>query len=165
MPELISERLRLVPLMGRMKAAMQVSRDAFAEAIGASLPEGWPEFPEAFQGDTADPTTEWTGYLFLSRDGTALVGNGGFVAPPDADGVVEIGYEIAPSLRGQGYATEAARRLVDYAFGAGAKTVIAHSLAETNASNSVMRKLGMRFAGEQEAEGMKIWRWQVEKAD
>ena len=101
MPELISERLRLVPLMGRMKAAMQVSRAAFAEAVGANLPEGWPEFPEAFQGDTADPATEWTGYLFLQRDKPELVGNSGFVAPPDADGVVEIGYEIAPSLRGQ----------------------------------------------------------------
>lgn len=165
MRELTSDRLRLVPVMGRMKAAMQLSRDAFSAETGASLPDGWPEFPEAFHGDDTDPDTPWTGYLFLLRDTPVLVGNGGFVGPPDAGGVVEIGYEIAPALRGIGYATEAARCMVDYAFANGAQTVIAHSLAETNASNAVMRKLGMRLAGEHEAEGTKIWRWRLDRTD
>lgn len=41
--------------------------------------------------------------------------------------------------------------------------MIARSLAETNASNAVMRKLGMRFDGELEQEGTTIWRWRIER--
>jgi RimJ/RimL family protein N-acetyltransferase len=164
MPELTSERLRLVPVSGAMKAATQRSRAAFAALIGVSLPEGWPEFPEAFNGEAVDPASAWTGYVFIRKDVPELAGNGGFATAPDQDGLVEIGYEIAPSLRGKGYATEAAQAMVDYAFANGARAVIAHSLAESNASNAVMRKLGMHFDAELEAEGMKLWRWRVDRA-
>lgn len=162
---MITERLRLVPLTDQHRQAFQQSRDTFAGLLGVTLPDGWPEFPEAFGPGFPLSPPPWSAYLFLHRHEPKLIGNGGYVGAPDNEGVVEIGYEIGPAEQGRGYATEAAAAMVATAFEAGARSVIAHSLAETNASNGVMKKLGMRFDSELEAEGMKIWRWRVDRPD
>ncbi|MFN2541620.1 MAG: GNAT family N-acetyltransferase, partial [Chthoniobacterales bacterium] len=44
-----------------------------------------------------------------------VVGMCGFTGPPDANGVVELAYGVAPAYQGKGYATEAAMALVDFA--------------------------------------------------
>jgi RimJ/RimL family protein N-acetyltransferase len=163
--EMISERLRLVPLTPAHRQAFQQSREAFAALLGVSLPAGWPEFPEAFGPGFPEAPAPWSPYLFLHRTESRLIGNGGYVGAPSADGVVEIGYEIGPEHQGRGFATEAAGAMVTAAFAAGAQAVIAHSLAETNASNAVMQKLGMRFDSELEQQGMKIWRWRIDRAE
>ena len=55
-------------------------------------------------------------------------------------------YAIMPAFRGQGYATEAAQALVDYAFQhLRLKRVIATTTYENAASMGVMRKIGMRI--------------------
>ena len=161
--EMLTERLRLLPLTAEHRQAFQHSRAAFAALLGVRLPAGWPEFPEAFGLDFPAAPAPWSPYLFLHRDEPSLIGNGGYVGAPDADGVVEIGYEIGPEHQGRGFATEAAGAMVAAAFEAGANAVVAHSLAEANASNAVMQKLGMRFDSELEQEGMKIWRWRVDR--
>jgi RimJ/RimL family protein N-acetyltransferase len=155
-------RLTLLPVSPLMQMAMQSSPAAFASLLGVTLPRGWPQFPEAFHGEVQHPDP-WTGYVFMQRDAFQLVGNGGFVAPPDAAGAVEIGYEIAPALRNLGYATEAAQGLLSIAFGSGAVSVVAHSLPSPNASNAVMQKLGMRFVGEFGSADAKVWRWQIDR--
>lgn len=161
--EMLTERLRLVPLTEAHRKAFQQSRGAFATLLGVSLPQGWPEFPEAFGPGFPQSSAPWSPYLFLLRRDPVLIGNGGYVGAPDGEGVVEIGYEIGPEHQNAGFATEAAGAMVATAFAAGARAVIAHSLAETNASNTVMQKLGMRFDGELKQEGMKIWRWRIDR--
>jgi RimJ/RimL family protein N-acetyltransferase len=156
---MMTERLSFTPVSQDMRVAMHSSRETFAELVGLRLPAGWPEFPEAFAGEREASPPPWSGYLFADRATPTLIGNGGFVSPPDRDGVVEIGYEIAPEFRGRGLATEAARALMDIALGAGAKAVIAHSLPVPNASNAVMRKLGMAFVAELGAGEERVWRW------
>jgi RimJ/RimL family protein N-acetyltransferase len=133
----------LVPLNAQMRKTFQRSRAEFSQSLKLDLPEGWPEFPEAFGTDAPQEGPPWTGYLFLANG--ALVGNGGFVGPPDQEGAVEIGYEIAPDYRNQGHATRAVRQLIELAFRSGASRIIAHSLALPNASNAVMTKAGMRL--------------------
>lgn len=55
-------------------------------------------------------------------------------------------YAISPSAQGQGYATEAARALAQYAFQTlKLKRVIATTTADNAASMQVMRHLGMRI--------------------
>lgn len=55
-------------------------------------------------------------------------------------------YAISPSAQGQGYATEAARALAQYAFQAlKLKRIIATTTADNAASMQVMRHLGMRI--------------------
>jgi RimJ/RimL family protein N-acetyltransferase len=162
---MFTERLRLIPVTPSMRNAMRDSRAAFAALVGVSLSERWPQFPEAFSLGTRSTPDPWTGYLFILRSAPILVGNGGFVSEPDEAGKVEIGYEIAPTYWSKGYATEAAGALIQSAFESGAASVIAHSLAETNASNAVMRKIGMKFAGERPTDGGMVWCWRINRRD
>jgi [ribosomal protein S5]-alanine N-acetyltransferase len=53
---------------------------------------------------------DWWMHFFLAEGGAVLVGSGGFAGPP-RDGIIEIGYEIAPEFRGRGLATAAARAM------------------------------------------------------
>jgi [ribosomal protein S5]-alanine N-acetyltransferase len=44
------------------------------------------------------------------------------------------------------------------------QAVIAHTLAEINASNRVLQKVGMKFvAAVDDLEEGKIWRWQIRR--
>ena len=55
-------------------------------------------------------------------------------------------YAISPAFQGQGYATEAARAMVDYAFQhLRLKRMVATTTYDNTASMGVMRKLGMRI--------------------
>ncbi|MCP9272388.1 GNAT family N-acetyltransferase [Mycolicibacterium arenosum] len=144
--------------------AFQRDPAEFAARIDSPVPVGWPEFPEAFEF-TVDKLREspaeadWWMHLFF--DDGLLVGSGGFVGPPD-DGVVEIGYEIAPELRGRGYATAAARAMVAKAVAAGVHTVIAHTMPEENPSTGVLRKLGFRHTGEAtDPDEGSVWKWEL----
>ena len=156
-----SESFSLVPVDAQMKGTFQRSRAEFAQLLELDLPEGWPEFPEAFETDAPQQDEPWCGYLFLANG--ALLGNGGFVGPPDQEGTVEIGYEIAPEHRNRGHATRAVRHLIQLAFRRGATRVIGHSLAIPNASNAVMAKAGMRHLGTcPHPEVGSTWRYEIE---
>ena len=57
----------------------------------------------------------------------------------------EIGYVFNPDHQGHGYATEAARALLDLAFdGLGLHRVVARIDARNDASAAVLRRLGLR---------------------
>jgi len=60
----------------------------------------------------------------------------------------EIGFMFDPRIQGRGYATEAARAIVDWAFAAGFHRVIGRTEARNAASARVLEKLGMRFEGQ-----------------
>lgn len=63
------------------------------------------------------------------------------------DRTYEIGWTIRKDMRGKGYATEAAKALMDYAFEElHAGIVQAHCDSRNQASEKVMRKLGMILA-------------------
>ena len=153
--------LTLIPVTSKMRQAFGRSRAELSCYLQLDLPDGWPEFPEAFEPSTRQPDVPWIGYIFVAEGG--IVGNGGFTGPPDRDGVVEIGYEIAPEHRNQGHATRAAEKLISLAFCSGAKRVIAHSLAAPNASNAVMAKVGMRYVATRlNAEVGSTWRYAID---
>ena len=77
-----------------------------------------------------------------------MVGHAGFHGPPDAEGMIEIGYKIFPVFRGQGYATEAARRLLDLAKDLGAKTFRASVSPDNVPSLAIVKTLGLVKTGE-----------------
>jgi RimJ/RimL family protein N-acetyltransferase len=61
---------------------------------------------------------------------------------------VEIGYEIVPDFRRQGYATEASARVIQWLFDeAGAQLVIAGCTMKNRASVRTLRKLGFLLDG------------------
>jgi RimJ/RimL family protein N-acetyltransferase len=73
----------------------------------------------------------------------AAIGGIGFFGPPDADGAVEIGYGIVPSMRRRGLATAAVRHLLRVAAEHGVTVVRADTTPENHASIGVLRRVGM----------------------
>lgn len=141
---------------------------ALGALLGAPVADGWEgllDHREAIaNGDaflTAHPeAAEWWMHLFL-LDGV-LVGVGGFKGAP-ADGVAEIGYALAPAHRGRGLAREAARGLMQRAFGhPDVRELRAHTLPEENRSTRVLEALGFRRVETiHDPEDGEIWRWSV----
>ena len=67
----------------------------------------------------------------------------------EADHVFEIGWTIRRDMRGKGYATEAAKALMDHAFeDLDAEKVQAHCDSRNRASEKVMIKLGMTMVAD-----------------
>ena len=165
-----TRRLHLVRIESRHRRAFNAGRPELARLLGASIPDDWPHFPEALAllKIDVDPNVvispgAWGGYLFVDFANRALVGNGGYHGAPNAQGEIEIGYEIAPVYRNRGFATEVARALMSFAFADPRVTgIVAHTLPEENASTAVLTKLGMRFAGERnDPEVGVVWHWYV----
>lgn len=161
-------RLELVEVEARHKLAFAASRTELGQMLGVRLPGSWPAFPEAFTPTRADafaPPSSWGGYFFLDLAEDALIGNGGFHGPPTDAGVVEIGYEVAPEFRNRGYAREAVRGLLDFAFtDPRVRCVVGHTLADKNASSAVLERLGFVHVAElANPEVGRVWRWELER--
>jgi ribosomal-protein-alanine N-acetyltransferase len=107
------------------------------------------------------------GFALVHRSSSAVIGRGGFKGPPTEDGIVEIAYAVSPEHQGNGYATEAAAALVNYALTHGqVRTVRAHTLPEANASTRVLTKCGFHRVGEViDPEDGLVWRWEKLKLE
>jgi RimJ/RimL family protein N-acetyltransferase len=74
-----------------------------------------------------------------------IVGGAGFHGPPRFDGVVEIGYGVAPSIRNRGFAKAAIRALVSIAIENGAKQIVARTDPENQPSRRALERMGFAF--------------------
>jgi RimJ/RimL family protein N-acetyltransferase len=136
MPVLDTPRLRLVPLSldvaeailyGERPAGQAWATDYPTEAalIGASM-------VVTAVAHSRDPGP-WTVHQVFRRDTGEAIGSGGYaMTPPDADGVVRVGYSLVPSERGHGFAAEAVRALVDFARSQPGVTRVVAETAHTN---------------------------------
>lgn len=77
-------------------------------------------------------------------------GLAGFKSVPDQNGWTEIGYGIDPAYWNQGYMTEAARVLVDWALSQPACTKVTANETKNPASVRVLQKIGFTLAAEDE---------------
>jgi RimJ/RimL family protein N-acetyltransferase len=86
------------------------------------------------------------GFYRITRqsDGKAI-GGIGFKGRPD-DGCVEIGYGLAPSARGHGYAAEALIALLTVAADHGVSKVMADTTPDNVASQRTLIRAGFRLA-------------------
>jgi RimJ/RimL family protein N-acetyltransferase len=159
-------RVRLVAATEPLLNALTDDRARFGVLIGSPVPDGWPEFPEAIgfaldflQGASAADRA-WSMHFFLDAATGRLVGSGGYAGPP-AERTVEIGYEIAPEFRGQGFGTAAARAMVERAVARGeVDHLLAHTLPGPNPSTGVLVSLGFDHTAEQEdPEVGAVWEW------
>lgn len=153
--EIQSERLSLVletpeEILARIEALSpadkaEVSPDWLARVRASTLADPWIH-----------------GFRIVDRASGAVIGSCGYKGPPDPQGVVEIAYVVDPNYQGRGYATEAARALVDFAFGNnGVRLVRAHTLPGNGASAQVLTKCGFEQIGEVvDAEDGLVWRWE-----
>lgn len=141
-PAPVSPLLRLDRFDHRMAVAFERGLEHFGICLGARVPDGWPQYPAAFTA-TSVRSDGWGNYVLLSSDAERIVGHAGFKGPPGDDGMVEIGYEVAPGFRRMGMARAAAAALVSWAFyDPRVLGVQAHTLVRDTASSGVLQRLG-----------------------
>jgi RimJ/RimL family protein N-acetyltransferase len=99
----------------------------------------------------ADPASAaWVTGVVWDPDRRLAVGRAGFHGPPDAHGMVEVGYAVLPEHRRRGYARAALAALLDRARREPDVRVVRLSIAPDNeASQRVALPLGFREVGEQ----------------
>jgi RimJ/RimL family protein N-acetyltransferase len=108
------------------------------------------------------PDTWTLGFDVFHHGLGTTIGGCGFKGPPDHTGTVEIAYAIDAAQQGNGYATEAAEAMVEYAYrDARVRMVIAHTLSSANASARVLTKSGFRYVGQViDPEDGEVCRWE-----
>lgn len=90
----------------------------------------------------------WGPYAIIRASDRRAIGGMGFHGAPDADGRIEAGYDLVPSARGNGYATEALKALSAWAFGQPGVSLLAATVDVDNApSHGVLRRVGFTEAG------------------
>lgn len=158
-------RLTLVDGTHALLTAAIAGHASLEALLGASVADGWEGFPEAlpilqalYEEDRG--VHAWGSLLFIEPQVRTLVGFGGFKGPP-ADGVVEIGYAIAPAFRRQGLATDAAAQMVQRAFADPTiRAVDAHTLGSVNPSTRVLERSGFqRIADLNDPDEGSVWQW------
>lgn len=166
-----SQRLTLVAATRDLVLSDLDGREALAEALEAIVPENWP--PELYDrpameyslAQLDDPGLQgWTFWYVILTETNELTGLCGFKGRPDARGSVEIGYSMLRQYRGMGIATEAAMRLIRWAFThREVREVSAETLPHLKSSIRVLEKNGMQFAGPGSEQG--VIRYAVARPD
>ena len=84
----------------------------------------------------------------VRRDGGDVIGDAGFLGPPDATGAVHLGIGVAESARGRGYATEAVLALLEWAREQdGLTCVLADTTRSSVAAQRLLERVGMHQVG------------------
>lgn len=168
-PNIENERLLLVNCDQKLLETVLLGRQAIEDYLQVRVPENWTEFGElpfqyAHKKVQKNPQiAKWWTYLPILKEEKILVGSCGYKGAPHADGMIELGYEVAQDFRNQGIATEIVQLLIQYAMhDKSVQYILAHTLAQKNASVRVLEKVGFRFVQEiADEEHEKIWQWKL----
>ncbi|QNE79019.1 GNAT family N-acetyltransferase [Streptomyces finlayi] len=86
-------------------------------------------------------------FAIIRREDEQVIGGAGFHGAPDERGQVTIGYGLAPTARGKGYASEALRALLEFARSQGVTSAKGDADLDNIGSHRVMTAAGMRLVG------------------
>jgi RimJ/RimL family protein N-acetyltransferase len=141
-----TERLLLRPIWPEDAAALHAA--IADQGIVYNLARApWPYTPcDAAQFAALEHDNMHPNFMLMLRTNGApqLIGSCGLA---ERDGEVELGYWIARSYWGQGFATEAARAVVNIAKALGHQKLVSGHFADNPASGRVLRKAGFRPLG------------------
>jgi [ribosomal protein S5]-alanine N-acetyltransferase len=147
-------RLELTPLdVDAIQALLAGDAPRLKTLTGAEFPE--PVAPPPYMAESLpvvgtrlrnNPAdAPWWNWLVVSHEEGTAVGSVAFGGKPDAAGAVLIGYAMYPGHEGHGYATEAVRAMVEWAFAQpDVKTVRALAPVWNTPAVHVAEKVGMR---------------------
>jgi RimJ/RimL family protein N-acetyltransferase len=99
----------------------------------------------------------WGLFAIVRTEDRTAVGGAGFHGPPDR-GAVEIGYDLSESGRGQGWATDAARTLCQWAL---AQPEVLVVLATTEPGNSASQAVLERVGFLRVADRGDLWAYEL----
>lgn len=161
-----TERLELIPLtLNQLKLWIE-DIPALEKELECSykgeLIEGF--FLEILKGQyeitLKDPDNYvWHSFFFLIRkEDRVIVGSADFKDIPNENGEVEIGYGLGKEFEHNGYMTEAAKAMCDWALKQnGGKSVIAETELENFASQNILERCGFK----EDKRGETIW-WRLQ---
>ena len=136
-----------VDLAAKLPAFAQRLDDAANPALGATAP------PD---------TGGWGLWLFVYKTERLVVGAASFLGPPNAEGAVELGYQVVPAHRRRGLTVEGCTALIDWAFCDSRTLVMTADCATDNAASvRTLEKLGFQVVG---TRGDRL-DWQLRRAD
>ena len=137
--------------------------------LDCSIVEDWFVFPGALlhtrEAVSLNPASaRWGTRFFVTDEPRELVGLGGFKGKPK-DGVVELGYAVAPGRQGRGIASAAVAAMLEEAFAEpDVTTVLADTLATPGPSPRVLEKNGFSRVGRgPDADGQETWRFSLSR--
>jgi len=152
--------IELVPLTPEfIQAALDGRREKAADLLGMELPDEFPsEGEKGFLGLKLRQMRADAGFRIWCTHavvlGKQMIGHAGYHGPPGVNSThnpeaVEFGYRIYPPYRGRGYATEAARKLMDLAEErAGIRRFVLSVGPDNEPSLAIVRRLGFIQTGE-----------------
>ncbi len=162
------ERLTLIANDAALAELQVENVQGFYERIGALAASSWP--PEPFDADglqwvrsslQTDPDGEgWYGWILLADTGEnrkRLVGAAVLVGRPDFDGEVELGFGLLPEAKGQGFARDAVKAVVDWALSNGAERIIVHFAKDDDGSARTLGHAGFVDTNETPYPGVARW--------
>jgi ribosomal-protein-alanine N-acetyltransferase len=171
----LTTRLELIAATAETMSLELHDVEQFATALSVPVPSSWPPplndegsqrwYLEMLQRHAS--AVGWALWYLIRREPTReLIGVAGFKGRP-ADRSCEIGYSVLPSFHGRGYATEASRELIRWAFSHGdVDRVTSETLPDLIDSIRVMEKCGMWFIGDgNPEEGQRTVRYAVDRAE
>ncbi|MCB0618861.1 MAG: GNAT family N-acetyltransferase [Saprospiraceae bacterium] len=157
---LTSDRLQLIPLQHRELLLWQKDRHELERSLGLQPsdmlvdPLFRKEIDDAlphWAGQTrrhADEYYWYTNWEIVLRSQNRSIGGIGLGGPPREEGVIELGYYIDGHYHRQGFATEALRSLLHWAFAqAGVRVAQAFTPPDNRASQRVLEKCGFHQDG------------------
>jgi RimJ/RimL family protein N-acetyltransferase len=161
-PTLTTARLVLRPLAPADAGAIERHASRF-EIAGTTVNIPHPYPPGGAAAFIAAQQEAWRqdrgATWAVTRDGE-LIGLIGSPLSVRAHARARLGYWIAHEEWGRGYATEAARAFVTWAFADGWHRIEADHLSRNPASGRVMQKIGMRHEGHLRAYYRRFDRWE-----
>ena len=149
-----TERLELAPLnLEAIEALLQGDAVRLRELTGATFPR--PVAPPPYMAEAIPVVRDrlrarpdeapWWNWVIVERGTRRAIGSVAFGGEPDAGGAVLIGYAMHPAFEGLGYATEAVRAMIGWAFHQpGVKLVRALAPVWNTPALRVAENVGMR---------------------
>lgn len=148
--KLITDRLLLIPFT--IKICQNILNDDFTDLyeMGLKKGTGWPDhdvletLPKIINNlSTVENPTGFESWMIIKGDTKEIIGDAGFKGLNLTNNSVDIGYGIIERERKNGYAEEASKALIEWAFSTGiVKEITAKCAMDNLGSIHLLKKLG-----------------------
>lgn len=177
MLEIETPRLRLIPLTHHYwKIYLENGRSALDKSLGLAPclmkndPSIQAEFDEQIPNwlektkNYEDRFAWHTNFEIVLKNKNAVIGGMGLGGHPNPDGETMVGYMIGEGFKNMGFASEALKGLLSWAFkNPKLKAILAMTPIENIPSQSVLEKNDFKNIAQKEEEGMQVFVWKFEK--